>query len=178
MDERGETLRGLVVAGGEAAKLLQAAKEDLDQVALLEQVPVVLGLDYPCGMRPNHRREAAPFEYVADALRVVCRVTEEDVAVSVFDQRFRNGRFVPLTWRELDVERLTESVHESVDLGRKPASRPTNIVSVDPPFPPAACWCALTMVASAMQPSGSTSTRSSSKTRLHAPESAQRRNRL
>lgn len=60
MDERGEALRGLVIAGGEAAKLLQSAEEDLDEVALLEQVPVVLGLDSPRGMRPNHRPDAAP----------------------------------------------------------------------------------------------------------------------
>lgn len=178
MDERGEALRGLVIAGGEAAKLLQSAEEDLDEVALLEQVPVVLGLDSPRGMRPNHRPDAAPFQHVADALRVVCRVAEKDLAVSVIDQRFRDGCFVPLTWRELDVERLTESAHESVDLGRKTASRPANIVSVDPPFPPAACWCALTIVASAMEPSGSTSTRSSSKTRFQTPESAKRRKRL
>jgi hypothetical protein len=109
---------------------------------------------------------------------VVRRVAEEDVAVSVLDQRFRHGRFVPLTRRELDVQRLTESVHESVDLGRETASRPANIVSVDPPFPPAAGWWALTTVASAIEPSGSISTRDSSKMRVHPPFSAQRRKRL
>jgi hypothetical protein len=44
--------------------------------------------------------------------------------------------------REMDVEGTTETVHESVDFGRETSARASNTLTLGPPFPPAASWCA------------------------------------
>lgn len=140
MNERAEALLGLVVARGEAAILLEPVEEDLDEVTLLEYMPVVIWRRPSAWIRPNDGGYAARDELVTNAVRVVRGVSKEDIAVRVIDQLFCNDRFVCLAWGELDVDRLTESVHESVDLGGKTSARPANSVPGDPPFPPAACW--------------------------------------
>ncbi len=40
--------------------------------------------------------------------------------------------------RESDVDRITEPVHESVDLCGKASARASNMLGLGPPFPPAA----------------------------------------
>jgi hypothetical protein len=140
VDEPDEALRGLVVSRSEAAVLLQAAEEALHEVTLLEDVAVILGLDLSRRVRADDRRDALRDEHVAYAFGIVCRVGEEHLTMRMLDQLFCNGGLVGLARRELDVDRLTESVHESVDLGGKTSARPANSISVDPPFPPAACW--------------------------------------
>jgi hypothetical protein len=44
--------------------------------------------------------------------------------------------------REMDVEGTTETVHESMDLGGETSARASNTLTLGPPFPPAASWCA------------------------------------
>lgn len=176
--ETREAARGLVVAGGEAAVLLEAVLEDLDEVTLLEDVPVVGGLRLPRGVGADDGGHVALGKLVADPFRVVGGVGKEHGPLRVLDQRAGDRGLVRLTCRELDVERQTESIHESVDLGGEASARAANGVVVDPPFPPAACWWLRTMVASAIDPSGSTSTRSARKTLFHSPCRAQLRKRL
>lgn len=67
---------------------------------------------------------------------------------------------------------------DRVDLGRNASSRTAQMIASGPPFPPAAPWCARTMVASRREPVSSTSMASALKTRSQDPRLAQRENRF
>jgi hypothetical protein len=54
------------------------------------------------------------------------------------------GDVVEIAGREVEVDGITETVHESVDFGGKASARASNTLNLGPPFPPAECWCALT----------------------------------
>ena len=69
-----------------------------------------------------------------------------------------------LSWSKLDVERLSECSYECVNFCRKTSSRASQSIAFCPPFPPAACWCALMTDASTIEPSSSTSICSALKT--------------
>jgi hypothetical protein len=49
---------------------------------------------------------------------------------------------VDVARREVDVEGTTETVHESVDFCGETSARASNTLTLGPPFPPAASWCA------------------------------------
>lgn len=66
----------------------------------------------------------------------------------------------------------------SYSRGRNASSRTAQMISSDPPFPPAASWCARTTVASRREPVSSTSMASSLNTFSQTPRLAHRKNRL
>ena len=83
---------------------------------------------------------------------------------------------MPLGQRDVDRPALRR--RDRVDLGRKASSRTAQMIASDPPFPPAASWCARTVVASRREPVSSTSMASSLKSCSHTPVLAQREKRL
>jgi hypothetical protein len=95
----------------------------------------------------------------------------------VLDQVLRFRRVVLLAGREDDVKRLPFAGGDRVELGRKTSSRAAQSIASDPPFPPAASWCARTTVPSMSEPTSS-STRSALKTFSQTPRLAHRAKRL
>jgi hypothetical protein len=95
----------------------------------------------------------------------------------MLDQVFRFRRVVLLARREDDVEWLTLTGGDGVELGRKTSSRAAQSIASDPPFPPAASWCARTTVPSMSEPTSS-SMRSALKTFSQTPLLAHRAKRL
>jgi hypothetical protein len=95
----------------------------------------------------------------------------------VLDQMFRFGRVVLLARREDDVKRFAFACRDRMDLGGKTSSRTAQMIASDPPFPPAASWCARTTVPSMREPTSS-SIRSALNTCSHTPRLAHRANRL
>ena len=53
-----------------------------------------------------------------------------------------------LTWRHSEADRETFGIRPSMELGREAAARTAETVAMSPPLPPAAWWCARTMVES------------------------------
>lgn len=96
----------------------------------------------------------------------------------MLDELLGLQRFVPVPLGERDVEGLPFRRGDRVDLGRNASSRTAQMIASDPPFPPAASWCARTMVASRSEPASSTSIASSLKSRSQTPFRAHRENRL
>ena len=90
----------------------------------------------------------------------------------------RSDQFVSLTRRHRDVDRPRFRVDDSVELGRKTSSRAAQSISLDPPFPPDASWCARTTEPSTIEPVSSTSSCSSWKILAQCPLRAQFENRL
>jgi hypothetical protein len=115
---------------------------------------------------------------VVDALAGVARVGDGSPAPSMLQELLGLGGFVAMPLGQRDEERLPFRRRDRVNLGRKASSRTAQMIASDPPFPPAASWCARTVVASRMEPVSSTSMASSWKSRSHTPALAQRENRL
>jgi hypothetical protein len=95
----------------------------------------------------------------------------------VLDQVLRFCRVVLLAGREDDVKRLPFGGCNRVELGRKTSSRAAQSIASDPPFPPAASWCARTTVPSMSEPTSS-SIRNALKTSSQTPRLAHRAKRL
>ena len=105
------------------------------EIDLARVLPVRLGWD----------EYVHPFRFGGrdDFVRVVAFVADEVLAARRFDELRRFDDVVDVAGREVDVGWITETVNESVDLGGEAAARASNTLILDPPFPPAECWCAL-----------------------------------
>jgi len=92
--------------------------------------------------RRDYDFHASLLDRADDSIRVVALVGDEALALRRCYERRRFGDVVDVPRREMDVEGTTETVHESVDFGRETSARASNTLTLGPPFPPAASWCA------------------------------------
>lgn len=174
-----EVARGLFIAAGDCPEAFDVMEEALDIAAKAVEVtilasPIVLAAGI-------HRDDGlhAPSSYgVDDPVGVVARICDERFAGRMLDERFSLDGIVLLAGGQDDVERLALRVRERVDLGRKASSRTAQSIASDPPFPPAASWCARTTEPSMSAPSSSTSSWSALNIRSHTPRFDQRSKRL
>ena len=90
----------------------------------------------------DYWRHSFGFDCFDNCIGVVALVTDEVFALRFFDEDGSFGDVVNVSGGEVDVERITETVNESVDFGGKASARASNTLNLGPPFPPAASWCA------------------------------------
>lgn len=178
MDGRQEVGRCLLVATGDGAKAFDVMEEALDVAAESVEAarlapPVVLSH----GIHRDDCLHASLADRFDDSVRVVPRVCDQSLAGCVCDQVFRFRDVVLLARREDDVKGFSFGRRDRVNLGGKTSSRTAQMIASDPPFPPAASWCARTTVPSMSEPTSS-SMHNSLKARSHTPRLAQRANRL
>ena len=140
----------LFVASGDAPIAIKLAEQVLDEVALFVNVTVDLSLHQSVRFRRNHGFHFFRFNCGEVRVRVVGLVGDEVFPLRLLDELGRFSAVVDVPRREVDVERITEPVNESVDLGRKTSARASNTSILGPPFPPAESWCAFTYEPSAM----------------------------
>src|SRR5260221_7687885 len=76
---------------------------------------------------------------------------------------------VALTAGEDETHRQAQAAHRHVDLAGQAATRAANGLILSPPFAPAACWCARTMVESMIRYSKSGSSARAAKMRCQTP---------
>ena len=133
---------GLLVAGGHTPVPLYLAEEVLDEVPGPVQLATELALLVPIGFRRYHDLHVPPSDRFDDSVRVVALVGDEALALRRCYERRRLADVVDVSRREVDVEGTTETVHESVDLCGETSARASNTLTLGPPFPPAASWCA------------------------------------
>ena len=154
---------GFLVTSRDGAKALELVKEALNQIALPVQRPVELMLLPALWLGMNHRLFAEVPHRLYEFVRVVSGVADQGLAVRMSEQIWRGDQLVPLPRRQCDVERPSLRVDDGMELGRKTSSRVSQSIVFDPPFPPAASWCARTTEASTIEPVSSTSSCSSRK---------------
>jgi hypothetical protein len=122
-------------------------------------------------------RFGAESEESPDAIGVVGAVSKHMLGREPVDQGFGLRAVVDLTWRKDQAERIAKSVDGDMDFGAQPAARAADRLRLNPPFPPAACWCARMIVASMMRCSRSGSSLSAARMCDQTPRLAQRENR-
>lgn len=145
-----EVASRLLVASGDPAILLEPVEEELDQMPLLVDVLVEMASSFPALSWWDHRIHSFGAHCGDDGIGVVAFVGDEVLAARGLDERGRFDDVVDVSWREVKVGWITETVHESVDLGCSASARASNTLTLGPPFPPAACWWTLTQVESAI----------------------------
>jgi len=139
MDGGEEARRRLVVAGGHGAEALEGVEAALDTVAERVEFPVEAELDVGVGgvHRDDRFHPTCP-DGVDDRLRGVAGVADAGLALGVGDEFPGLHGLMPVALGQGDVERLPLRRGDRVDLGRNASSRTAQMISSDPPFPPAA----------------------------------------
>src|SRR5262249_23108286 len=90
-------------------------------------------------------------QVVANIVAVITLVAEEAVRIDVmqFHQRIVGFALLRSPAGHVESQRIALGVRAEMDFGREAATRAAErFLILIPPFTPAACWCALTMVAS------------------------------
>jgi hypothetical protein len=168
----------LLVAAGDGAKAFDVMEEALDISAeAIKGARLATAIVLSRGIHRDDGLHASLADRTDDRVGVVSRIRDESFADRVLDQVLRFRRVVLLTGREDDVERLPLTGSDRVELGRKTSSRAAQSIASDPPFPPAASWCARTTVPSMSEPTSS-SMRRALKTSSQTPRLAHRAKRL
>jgi hypothetical protein len=172
LNHPGIVFRGLLEARENAATFFQPTDEPFDDVTLAVGFSVPLdtaNFAVFIALAGDHWLDASIQEVLVDPrgaiTLVACQSQRSDDRLAVaagevdaFQERFQSGRFVGLSWRQMEVERVSVRVAEEVDFRRKaaPAAAESVIFGfLGVPFfpPPAAQRAALTMVPSMHQSS-------------------------
>lgn len=138
-DEGFEADGGLVVAGGEAAEVLELAGEALDHMALVVEMAVVGDDAGPARMRRDHRFGAEGRDRGADAIGVVGGIGDHVLGRLALEQGLSLRGVVRLARGEGDADELAEGVDEPVELAAQAAARTAKRLITPVFFAPAAC---------------------------------------
>lgn len=131
-----------LIAGCNPAIVLQLEKKVLDQMPIFVQVFVVrsgiLGV-----LAAWHNRSTTLFFDCAHKFLAVITLIGEHVAVFQIEQRnqiFGWRIITDLPARQVNLDRVAQSVHYSMDFRGISTSRTTYSLFFVPPFPPEPCW--------------------------------------
>jgi hypothetical protein len=115
--------RQLLVARGDASIAFQFLEEALDEVPLDVQLFVEWTRAFAVLFRGNHRDASLLAQAFEQAVAVVASVGEEVGVGHVFGKRLGDRVIVSLPFGELELDRISEGVHASVNLCGEPAAR-------------------------------------------------------
>ncbi len=177
----GEEVGGeFVVAGSEAAAVLEAAEHALDGVAALVEGLAEAAFPAPVALGRDVGDRSLLFDQVADAVAVISPVGMDDAARRQLVQQMLGRLTVGgLPRRQQEGERPALAVGDGVDLGVASTPADPDRLDARPPFPPAAERCAFTCVLSISTSAGGPPDAASvSNTARQTPLAAQRTLRL
>ena len=180
MDVAEEVGGELVIAGGEASAVLEAAEHALDGIAAFVEGLAEAAFPAAVGFGRDVGDRALLFDEVADAVAVIGAVGVDDAARrQVRQQPYARLAVGRLSGRQQEGERSPLAVGDGMDLGVASASADADRLGARPPFPPAAERCAFTCVLSISTSAGGPPAAASvSNTARHTPLAAQRTLRL
>ena len=195
--ENAETVAALVVAGSEAAKLLAT----IDQA--LHPIPLAIdgAVEWPAAaflpLVRDGMADAPPAAVRAMPPPRVPFVAHHPVGAHarptpagpphrpLLQELFEDGRFVLLAGGQQEGQQLAPTLRAEMDFGGEAAPAAAERLGRRvPPFAPAACWCARTMVPSTKWtvqsncPAASAPAWTAANSRSQKPASRQRRKRL
>lgn len=167
---------GLVVTGGNGAVLLQACEEVLDQMPSLVEVTVMFARLFVRHPRGNHHGLSLAQQWLNQpSVSIVSLVGDDGLRGCFLEQDIRTLQIVALTRCEVKARGIAQRIDRGMNLGAQTASAaPEGLFVRIPPFAPALCWWARTMVASIIAYSLSASCANASNTRCHTPVLLQR----
>ena len=139
MDHRREARVGFVVAGGDAAELLDLAEEVFDQMAPLVHLDVAGNVGGPVALWRDHRHRAAVVQIGAQGVAIESLVRQQGGEVEILQKRGDTHAIVPLPWQQDEAYEIAQRINQSDDLGRQATARTPDGLIPGPPFAPVPC---------------------------------------
>ena len=159
--------------------MLELAEEALDQVALAIERLAEAGFPFAIGFGGDVGHRALRLDQVANAVRVVRLVGQNDgERIEAIEQAMCGRSVMGMPRRQAKPDRQPLGIDDRVDLGREPTPGATETMISTPLFAVAACWCARMEVLSIIWISPSYATAMASISRSQTPALRQRANRL
>jgi hypothetical protein len=178
VNRREKISRRFFIATRQRTEAFDVVKETFDLVTKPVKDAVFLSpIVLSSWVHRDHRSHSACMNLVDDAVSIITSVGDERLAGSVFNELLCFSRVVLLAGRQRDVERFSLGRRNRVELGRKTSSRAAQSIAFDPPFAPAASWCARITEPSTSEPTSS-AIRSRLNIRSQTPRLAHREKRL
>jgi hypothetical protein len=140
VDEAEECFGELVVAGGNAAGILETIEASFNVIAQRIDGLVNRDLHAPILFRRNDRDATAAFDIGANDISIVPAISQQHLGIGrVFiHQRLAALDGMRFARSDRGVDREAFRVRATMDFCREPAARTAKSVSLNPPFPPAA----------------------------------------
>lgn len=175
-----EVLPAFVVPCSNGSELLEFGKEVLDEVAGFVEIGVIGARRLAVGAGWNNWNDPHLFEGLDHPLvGIVSFVGKESASLQAWQQGVGTDQIVDLPGREMEARWVAQGIGGGVDLGRQPTlAAPNRLLLAIPPFAPALCWWARTMVLSIMAYSVSASSAKCWKSVAQTPLLAQRVKRV
>jgi hypothetical protein len=118
-------------------------EEAFDKVALAVKRLAEAGFPFAVGLGRDVGHRALRLDQIADAIRVISLVGQNDGArIEAIEQAERSGPVVGLAGCQAEPDRETLGIDDGVDLCREAAAGATETMISPPLFAVAACWCA------------------------------------
>src|SRR5215470_13557267 len=149
-DEGSVGCDGFVIARGDAPEMFDFVDEELDEMALLVEMAIVRDCARTAGVGRDHGGYAAVCEMSAKPIGIEGLVSDDVVGGQASNQGFGLSRLVHLSGRVEQAQHIAEGINGDVNLRAQPSARASDRLLLNPPFPPAACWCARMIVPSMM----------------------------
>lgn len=135
----------LVVAGGDAAEVLETAEHRFDPPAIFGAAFIVLDRSLSVASTWNDRDRTLVAQGVSKPVCVVTAVGDQPLhALGFADEQVGTLDVVRVARRQDEAERPSEEINKGVYLRRPATARDANGLGSSPPFPPPEHRCALT----------------------------------
>ena len=140
MDEGEEAGGGFIVAGCDAARVLELVEETLDAVAYSVEQWIDRALNLAIALCRDDRIGAVEPRVLANGVAVIASVGEQRLGAIIvgLHQRIIGRCIMRFARREDEAERQTFAVGAGVNFARKAAARTAKSLFLSPPFAPAA----------------------------------------
>lgn len=122
----------LVIAGGDAAELLQVVEEPLDEIAFFAKRLVVGERRAAIGFGRDDRLGRTRKDSLAQVIRVITLVGDDGFNLETFDEVMRLCDVVALPWPEKKPDGIAERVGGGVDLRAQSAPRSAQTLASAP----------------------------------------------
>ena len=131
----------LVVAGGDCAEVFECVEESLDQIAFAVEGEIAVSLNEAVDLGRDDRVDASRFQGQDQPVRIIGFVREKGLRGEVFQQRFSLAQIRDLPLGQGEGDWIAQSIDESVNFGRQPASGSSDRLVLAAFFgAPALCW--------------------------------------
>ena len=130
---------GFLVAGSDAAELLEPGEAAFDEMALLVELPVERVLGGSRGVVGDHRLGIHGGDDCPEVVGVIGGVSQHDLGLVPADQAGSLRHVASVTAGQVEGDRTAKPTHGQVDLGAQASSRAAKRLIFSPFFAPAAC---------------------------------------
>ena len=131
--------------------MLELIEETLDEVSFAIEGKIAEALDGAVCFGWNNDASSSHFDIGNDGITIIALVTEHVAGLDAIQQRYGLSTVRNIAGCQNEPQRIAARVAQGMQFGGQSTARAANgFRLLIPPFAPALCWCARTIVASTM----------------------------